>query len=232
MRGRLLAGGFLAVFAVVTVASIPLSSVAGRLAEPARLTAREANGTVWNGQLREAALAGRPIGDVKTRLAVLPLPTGVARLSLDTGAARATVVSGRLRGVEDVTLSAPLSDVLPNARLGGTLRLDKAGAVFSGSTCKRAGGGVKAEVSAPGGGPAVTLAGELVCRGEAAVAVLRGGPAEAPVQAELRVRADGRYRLVSQVRASDPGLTIALGLAGYEEGPQGWTRTDEGRLIG
>ena len=72
-----------AVFFFSLVALTPLSLAIGWFGLDTRgLAAREAEGSVWLGALKEAQLGPAPIGDVTARLNSLPLYLGRARVSL------------------------------------------------------------------------------------------------------------------------------------------------------
>ena len=76
MRPRLF---FIAALAFALLAMLPLGLVSSWFPG---LAAREADGSLWLGVLKEAQFGGVPLGDVNARLNVLPLLIGRARLSL------------------------------------------------------------------------------------------------------------------------------------------------------
>ena len=72
---------FVAAFFFSLVALIPLRVAVGWFGVEAGLAAREAEGSVWLGVLKEAQFGRVPLGDLSARLDMLPLLLGRARLA-------------------------------------------------------------------------------------------------------------------------------------------------------
>ena len=101
---------FLAALALALLVLLPLRMAAGWFEMGGRgLAAREAEGSLWFGRLREARFGPVLLGDVDARLNVLPLFLGRARLSLHRDAEAggafdgAVLVTRHSFGLEDLT---------------------------------------------------------------------------------------------------------------------------------
>ena len=160
------------------------------------LTAREASGSVWLGALSEARFGTVPLGDVATRLRVLPLLFGRARLDLaqeDDGLKGAVTVSRHGFGIDDATgtIDGPALAELPPPALD----LADVSFRFADGLCAHANGLVKARFAGELGSVPLSAAfsGEARCDGPALLLPLvsqSGGDRLA-----VRIFADGRYRV-------------------------------------
>jgi general secretion pathway protein N len=204
-----------AAFLFSLLALLPLRLALDRLGLSEHgLTARAATGSLWGGALQEAQVGPVPLGDLGARLHFLPLLLGRARLSLYSAEpgtfAGAIVVSRHSFGFDDVSarlrvgaLFAPLA--VP------TVDFDDVGARFTSGRCTHAEGNVRAALSGSTG--AVGLAGQARCAGDALLL-----PLASPSGAErlnIRLFADGRYRVEALVRPADPALAGRLVAAGF-----------------
>ncbi|MDQ3206719.1 MAG: type II secretion system protein N [Pseudomonadota bacterium] len=208
-----------------------------------QLSAREATGTVWSGDLRSASLRGIPVGDASVRLAPLALLGGVARVSVDAAQWSGDLLAGRINGVEGVSGALALDplDATPGMTL--LLRLSDVDLSFSRGRCQRAAGEVGAELQwtstgglASGADAApVLLAGRVTCSERVATIELTGATeanAGAPVvNAMLEIEPDGRYQLRALVTGADDTTRLALEASGFQDGPSGLSRVDEGSLL-
>jgi len=223
----------LALFVFALVALIPLRAALGWFDAGGRgLAAREAAGSLWGGALKEAQFGRVPLGDVNARLNFWPLLIGRARLSLWRDEAQgpfkgAVSVSRHSFGIEDATgeVRAPgLFAPLPLA----SLTLEEVSVRFSGGLCETASGQVRASLSGELGGVTLPsgLRGEVRCA-EGAVLVAMTGQS-AMEQVNIRVEADGRYRIDLAIRADDPAAVQRLLGAGFTAGPGGYVRRLDG----
>lgn len=206
MRFRLPLGRsvlFLAALAFALVALLPLRVAAGWFDLGGRgLSAREASGTLWSGALKEARFGPVPLGDLRARLELLPLLLGRARLSLSRDEAQgrldgAVMVSRHGFGIEDLTGQIRLGGLFAPAPLA-TLDLADVSARFESGLCESAEGQVRAG-----------LGGELAASSLAGVARCAEGALLLPLQGqsgaerlELRIHADGRWRIEAALGAS------------------------------
>jgi general secretion pathway protein N len=224
---------FLAAFAFALVALIPLRVAAGWFG-PGGLAAREANGSIWLGVLKEAQFGPVALGDVRARLNVLPLLIGRARLSLSRDEA-----DGAFEGALSVARhSFALEDLTGQIRTGtlfapvpvGALDLDDVSVAFVNGLCDSAEGRVRATVAGEMSGIALPggLAGDVRCAQGALLVPLasQGGMG----QLNLTIRADGAYRLDLVVRQTDPSLAPRLTAAGFRLSGEGYTRRIEGHF--
>ncbi|WP_309091691.1 type II secretion system protein N [Phenylobacterium sp.] len=229
--GRLMLVGSL-VFLVMLVLLAPLRLVLGWMgAEGAGLSARRVEGTVWSGQLRQAAFRSVSLGDA--RVGVSPL-----RLGFRVRARGEAQGEGVLRLRQDgialarVDASVPLRRIAPAAPMTGELVLRNFDLDIRRSGCRSARGEVALQQvqigpTAPAG---LRLVGRAACRDGRLVAPLTGQASGVVVDALLSLDAAGRYELVTRLRATDPTAVAAAGAANFERGLDGFTRTDRGRL--
>jgi len=219
--------------AAVTTAllSLPLAVVLP-LALPADsgLTARRAEGPVWDGMLRDASLAGLPLGDTRIGFDFFPLLVGEARLGFSSRGLRGIVAvsSGDLgltRGNGVLDLSGRLRP-LPLSRFS----LDEVAASFHNLKCVSASGRVRADVSGDIGGIALPggMSGTLRCNGADLLVPLVGQSGMERV--DLRVGATGSWRADLSVRTSDPAIAAKLLASGFSAGPGGYTVRVSGAL--
>lgn len=182
------------------VATLPMRFAVDLFGFGARgLSARAATGNVWAGALQQARIGPVALGDVRARLNLLPLFLGRARLSLRGDGDGAPIV-----GAVAVTRHGfGIDDFSGRFRIGGPLPiaaidLDDVSAGFAGGRCVRGEGRVRA--TGTGAFSGATLAGGARCDGAALLLPLAdaGGTA----RLDLRLFADGRYRLDSGIGGS------------------------------
>jgi general secretion pathway protein N len=165
------------------------------------LSAREATGSVWLGALSEARFGNLPLGDVGTRLRVLPLMVGRARLDLeqdDDGLRGGVTVSRHGFGIDDAsgTLEAgAIADLPPPA-----LDLADVSVRFQDGLCVHAEGLVKARFAGDLASVPLTsgFSGEARCDGPALLLPLVSRPGGDRL--DVRLFADGRYRIDAALR--------------------------------
>lgn len=220
------------VFLAMLVLLAPLRLALGWMgAEAAGLSARGVEGTIWSGRLRQAAFRGVSLGDAKVALA--PLRLGLA-VRADGEAQGRGVVRLRRQGIRlaGVDAALPLRRIAPAAPVAGELVLQDFHLHMGPDGCRAAGGAVALqEVQIGPVAPAgLRLAGGAACRGERLVVPLAGQASGVAIEANLSIDAAGRYELTTRLRATDPAAVAAAGLASFERGLDGFTRTDRGRL--
>lgn len=238
MRIRLPVGRtlfFAAAFVFALVALFPMRLAIDWIGLDERgLAAREANGSVWIGALAEAQLGPVPIGDVEAGLDTLPLFLGRARVGLERDdAARpfagAATVSGDRFGLDDVTAQLPVGALFAPLPVT-SLDLSDLTAHFADGLCVEAEGLVRANVAGELGG--VLLPGGLSgnARCDEGALLLPLASQSGLERLDLRLWADGRYRLDLAVRPTDPALGERLRAAGFVPAGSGYALTTEGRL--
>jgi general secretion pathway protein N len=225
---------FLAALALALLVLLPLRLAAGWFDMGGRgLAAREAEGSLWFGRLREAQFGPVLLGDVDARLNVLPLFLGRARLSIHRDEAAGGLLDGAVLvtrhsfGLEDVTgqlRTGPLFGPLPIA----TLDLDDVSVHFEGNQCESAEGQVRAGLSGTVGGLALPpmLSGALRCQNGAAMLPLAGQ--SGMEQVNLSIEASGRWRAEIVLRPTDPATIQRLTAAGFVPGAGGYVRRIDG----
>ncbi|MGY0611314.1 type II secretion system protein N [Luteimonas sp. A501] len=237
MSSRHLAAWFAGAFAVALLLAVPLQLVLPRLPLPPGLSAVDAGGSLWRGELRQLRWHGAAFGDVGTRLSPLPLLAGRQRLRLHTPEALLVLEGGRLRGIDGGNGVLPLP---APPGLGLRASLEDVRLLFDGEACREAGGRVRIEATLPGTGPAghafppMLLSGSPACEGRTGSLALlpedAGGRLH--LEATFAIEADGRYTLQTLARSDEPALRLALLAAGFQEAPGGLSRVDTGQLGG
>lgn len=212
-----------AVALVFAASSLPLAlALAVALPADSGVSARRAEGTLWAGTLRQAQVAGLPLGDTNVGFDVLPFLVGQARFGFASNSLRGIVdlssgAIGLSRGNGVVDLAGRLRP-LPLSRL----TLDDAVVAFRDNRCVSAKGRVRAEVAGEIGGLALPggLSGTLRCDGADLAIPLVGQSGMERI--DLRLSATGKWRAELSVRTTDPTVTAKLLSAGFSSGPRGF----------
>jgi len=225
---------FLAALVLALLILLPLRVAAGWFDMGGRgLAAREVEGSLWFGRLREAQFGPVLLGDVDARLNLLPLFLGRARLSLhrdaDSGGAfdGAVTVTRNSFGLEDLTgqlQARGLFGPLPIA----TLDLDDVSVHFEGDQCESAEGQVRAGLSPEVAGLALPsgLSGAVRCQAGAVLLPLAGQ--SGMEQVNVTIQASGRWQADVVVRPTDPATIQRLTGAGFVPGAGGYVRRIDG----
>lgn len=225
---------FLTALALALVVLLPLRVAAGWFEMGGKgLAAREAEGSLWFGRLREAQFGPVLLGDVDARLNVLPLFLGRARLSLHRDEAAGGLFDGAITvtrhsfGLEDLTgqfRTGSLFGPLPIA----TIDLVDVSVHFEGDQCESAEGQVRAGLSGEVAGLALPsgLSGALRCQNGAALLPLAGQ--SGMEQVNISIEASGRWRADVLVRPTDPATIQRLTAAGFTPGAGGYVRQIDG----
>jgi len=224
---------FLAAFFFSIVALIPLRVAAGWFgAEGRGFAAREAEGSVWLGLLKEAQFGRVPLGDLSARLEMLPLVLGRARLSLardeaDGGFAGAVSVSRHSFGIDDLSGRLRLGALFAPLPIAA-LDLDDVSVRFAGGLCESAAGAVRATLSGDAAGIALAsgLRGSVRCAEGALLLPLASQ--SAMEQLNLRLRGDGRYRLDLVLRPGDAAARDRAAAAGFTPNGASYVRRLDG----
>lgn len=237
MTSRTLAGLFAALLPVLLLVALPLR-IALEWSGPAgqALTARMAAGSVWNGRLEDAFLAGIPLGDAELKLSPLSLVTGSPAVRLVSPTLTTTLQMGRRQGLAqaDGSLLLPADSLMPGAGL--ILRAERLTALFSADTCLQASGLLNVALVGPDSAPLAVFEGPAVCSGRSAVLSLASAGGEgllAQGRATLRFHPDGQWEVEVQVPGTqDPRSRQMLEAMGFLPGPGGWSRMARGVLAG
>jgi general secretion pathway protein N len=193
---------FLAALLFSLTALVPLRFALGWLGYADKgLSAREARGSIWIGALSEARFGTVALGDVATRLRLLPLLVGRARLDLrqsDDGFRGGVTLSRHGFGIDDATgaIEGPALAELPPPALD----LSDVSFRFADGLCTHAEGLVKARFAGELGSVPLTagFSGEARCDGPALLLPLVG-PSGGD-RLSVRLFADGRYRVDAALR--------------------------------
>ncbi len=225
---------FLAALVVALIVLLPLRAAAGWFDLGGKgLAARDVEGSLWMGRLREAQFGPVLLGDVDARLNVLPLFLGRARLSLHRDAAAGGALDGAILvtrhrfGIEDVT-----GQIRPGALFGplpiATLDLSAVSVHFEDERCESAEGQVRATLSGDvaGLGLPTSLSGAVRCQNGAAMLPLAGQ--SGAEQLNLSIEGSGRWRAEVVLRPTDPVAIQRLTAAGFAPGAGGYVRRIDG----
>ena len=184
------------------------------------LTAREAEGTVWQGRLREASLGPFVLGTIDARLAVLPLLLGRAELIVEqTHDGKAAGFSAKIarNGVQGARGTLALTGGFGPVPITSMTFADLS-ARFDGNGCAEAGGEVSATIALPDGSP-LSVAGVARCEGRTLLLSLRGsGGME---RLDVRIGRDGRWRSDLAVAGLPEEARSRLRLLGFAARPGG-----------
>jgi general secretion pathway protein N len=222
---------FLVVTAATGLALAPLGAAlrwAG--AERLGLSAAEATGAIWDGELRDARYGPLRLGDLEARLDPRALLAGRLRLHTRSeagafaGVASWTASSDE-RGVDAATGDLALGFIRLPVPLSGPARLEDVSVRFKDGRCAAAAGQVSA-ASAAG-----ALTGRLACANGALTAPMQGSTPFGQTRLVLSVEGDGRYRAQTRVMAPNPATAASLRLAGFVDVGGAMERRDEGRLF-
>jgi general secretion pathway protein N len=211
---------FICVFLFSLAGLFPLRVALDWLALDERgFAAREANGSVWLGALREAQFGSTPLGDLQASLRTFPLILGRARVDLirqeeADGFEGAVTVSRHSFSIDDLTARLNIGSPLAPLSIAA-LHLSDVSARFADGLCVGAEGMVKASIAADVAGMPLAggLSGNARCRGSALLLPL---VSQTSLEAlNLRLFADGRYEMELTVHAADAGMRARLATAGF-----------------
>jgi len=239
MRVRLAMGRtlfFLGAFFLALVALLPMRMAMDWFGLGERgLAAREVQGSVWFGSLKEAQFGTVGLGDLYAGLRGLPLLIGRARIAMDRDAAApadaldgAATLTRNSFGFDDLdgrlVLTAGALGRLPVTQV----ELGDVGARFENGQCVEASGTVRAQVAADIGG--VTLPGGFTgtARCDAGALLLAMVSQSGMESFELRLFGDGRYAGTLLIRSTDTTLRDRMAASGLTVMPQGYGVTVNG----
>lgn len=230
---------FLCMVVIALLASIPMRLGFDWLGIDDRgIAAREARGSVWNGELSEAQLGGAAVGDVDAGLGFLPLLIGRARVAIEREAAEgqltggfqgALSVSGSDFGIDGLTANLPVADLFAPLPIT-TLHLEELSARFENGLCVDAEGTARADIAGTLGGiplPA-TAAGAARCdQGQLLLPMIGQSGMD---RIEIRIDGSGRYSAQVIIRPADAGLRERILAAGFRPVSGGYAIGAEGRF--
>lgn len=226
---------FLSAFLFSLMALLPLGLVLRWLSLDDRgFAAREAQGSIWLGAVKEAQFGSVPLGDLQARLRTLPLLIGRARVDLrssddESGLKGGLTVSRHAFGIDDVTANLPVGSVFAPLPLA-MLDLGDVSARFADGLCGSADGLVKASLAGSAGGLSLprSLSGEARCDGGALLLPLVSQSGMEGLN--IRLFEDGRYRLELVVRPGDDTARQQLVASGFIPAGAGYALRAEGKF--
>ena len=195
------------------------------------LAAREAEGSVWAGELADARFGVVALGDAVTRLSFFPLFLGQAELNMDgpEGAPFRGELTGYRSGfaIEDAQAAVPLAALgLPSA---GALILSDFSVRFEDGLCIAAAGAAAVDVvAAPAAGldlPEVALTGAPVCDADRLLVPLRGQSGSAVMELNIALPGNGPATGTLLISGLDPLYEPALLAQGFRAAGRGYRYT-------
>lgn len=212
---------FLLLFLFALAASLPLRVAVDLLGLAYRgLAAREASGTIWSGRLAEAQFGPARIGDLDTRLRLLPLLLGRASLAVSDpapqGISGTFSVSPWTTGFADVHATLPTGTLLAPLPITA-FRLDGVSVRFDAQGCAQARGLVRAQTSGSLGALSLPsgFTGTARCDGGRLLLPLTTQSGMEAI--DLRFGPAGRYDAVVRVRPADGAAAAQLLAAGFRQ---------------
>lgn len=229
---------FLAAFVVALLALLPMRLGIDWLGLNTRgLAAREVEGSVWFGALKEAQFGSVALGDVHAGLRGLPLFLGRARVAMQRDAGTpddvfdgAATVTRNGFGFDDVDGRLQLAGAFGPLPLT-EVEIGDVTAHFQNGRCVRAAGTVRAAVAGDiGGGIALPggLTGTARCDGGALLLPLVSQSGTESL--DIRLFGDGRYQAQVLMRSTDITLRDRFTSAGFAVTPAGYALTIGGEL--
>lgn len=228
---------FVAAFAVALFALLPMRLGIDWLGLGNRgLAAREVEGSIWFGALKEAQVGSVGLGDLHAALRGLPLLLGRARVAVDRdggtsaeGFTGAATVTRNSFGLDDLTGRLQLSGAFGTLPLT-QLDLGDVTARFENGLCVEAAGTVRAAVAGDIAGIALPggLNGAARCDQGALLLLLVSQSATESL--DLKLFGDGRYTGVFTLRSADPTVRDRMAGAGFAVTPGGYGLTVNGRF--
>jgi general secretion pathway protein N len=232
----MLRAGFLFVLSLLMALIIffPLSLAIGMMgASSSLLTARAAEGTIWDGILREISIDGVSLGDFSAELSPFALFTGKAAIDLhylaDPGTRGTLVGTFANFGVDHATAKLALPgafDPLPVQ----AVELRDTSVRFSGNRCASAEGQVRVTLSGTIAGFPMgqDMVGNPRCDGDVLSIALAS--ASAMERVTMRVVPDGQYTAKVMIKAADQAAATKLAAAGFQETAAGHVMEISGRF--
>ncbi|MCC4587964.1 type II secretion system protein N [Xanthomonas sp. NCPPB 1067] len=238
MRALRLALLGMLLLAAGVIATFPLRLLLST--EDLPFSALEAQGSIWNGTLRDVRWNSLQLGDVGVRLRALPLLRGERQVQLRSADVQAIAVQGARQGVEQASGRLLLRQPGGVTLMDLSVDLRDVQTIFDATRCRQAGGNVVVQVLPSEAGEAagllpLRLRGSPRCVDDAMVLALApdgGLPDGVQLRAELRLQRSGHWQWRTQVEpGSDTALRLGLQLLGFAQTPERWlVRRDEGRL--
>lgn len=227
---------FLFVVALLTalIALFPLRlAIAAMGASGPLFTARAAEGTIWNGVLRDISIDGVSLGDFSAKLSPLALFTGKAAIDLRYLAGpqtRGTLVATFADfGVDHVTAKLALPEAFAPLPVE-TVDLRDASVRFADNRCASADGQIRVQLSGQIGGFAMgqEMIGSPRCEGDVLSLALASGSAMERIT--MRVVPDGQYTAKVIIKVADTDAATKLTNAGFRETAAGHVMEISGRF--
>lgn len=221
-----------ATLAVAAIIFMPLRTIVGGDG----VTARKADGIIWDGSIRDLSLGKLPVGDVNARLRFWPLFLGRAEILLSRGNTQFVPgINGSVsRGIGGMSVNN-LSATLPVGSLlapfpAENIQFDGFSARFASGRCMDAGGQVRLTLSdtVPGLNLQNGMLGQPRCDG--ARLLLPLASQSAMERADIRLSADGSYTVTVTLDANRGDQAAVLNLAGFRPVAGGYRLVQKGRF--
>jgi general secretion pathway protein N len=197
---------------------MPLAVAANALG----VTARNVQGSILSGAIRDASLGGVRIGDVNARMRILPLFLGRLSFSLMRGdTPYVPGVSGAIGtgwgGIFADKLTATIDGGgLVRGMDGSEIRIESLSFAFANGKCSTASGVVRLSLDETALGSVLRggMLGNAQCsNGDLYVPLLSQSTME---RASIRIKGDGSYQATFTINQPSPENAVALAFAGFK----------------
>lgn len=211
---------FICAFFFCLLALLPLRLAVDWMAlDQKGLAAREGQGSIWLGSLREAQFGSVPIGDLQAQMRSLPLLMGEARVDLyrREGAEPlegSVAIARHGVGLNDIKARLDVASLFAPLPVSA-LDLDDLSVRYEDGLCAGADGQMKANLSGEVGGLALPggLSGKARC--ERGALLLPLASQSGMEMLNIRLFQDGRYEIEFGVRPANPALAQKLAASGF-----------------
>lgn len=237
MRNRTLIALLVVLTLVMTAVLTPMRLLVSDLLGTSLAGVSSVSGTVWRGRLKDLSVVGAPLGSWRAGLDPLALLGGGVKLGLKQDRVGSDqkvklLLAGRDKGVDRLTLLAPVDLTAIGLPVAGDIAFENAAAVFRKGRCVKAGGEIRVRLTSEGPLRGSRLKGTPVCRGDAWTAALTGQAPGSNLSLTSRVDGAGGFQLEMAIATTDPELIQGLMAGGFIRDAAGVRRTIDGRLFG
>ena len=245
-KGRTLGVIGVVVFAMGIIANIPANVAVSAVTVDDRFGYSDISGTIWHGEIKNAAYRGANIGDIT-------FTTSAARLAMLSLRSHLTAAGGAIDGEGDITISITgtmkidhafadiqLPKVTTATVLGqpvvGIARLNIDTVTLQNMKCRNASGDVWTNVlnatTKRMRGYSFPLAGPVTCDGDDVLVRLAGGSEDGKMEITLRLKPDRTYEVETIAMPEQQDVSSALKAFGFEDANGALTHRSSGALNG
>lgn len=213
-----------AVFLVLAAVALFPLRLAGL--ERIGITARAAEGTIWQGRLQAVQIRGTPIGDLDIQMSPVALMSGKLQATFAGSRLRGSV-SKQAGGIGFSGLNGRTGPMLIGGLPVSEIEFYRVDIGFVGQSCTAAAGQVRVHL-AKGVTTGADLTGGPQCDGATIALPLTSDSGQ--VRLTLNMDSRGHYRATLAINDVSEAQRPALLVAGFQQTPTGLVMTKEGTL--